>query len=464
MDNNKKYTISADNYYRCAFPRGRMLSKLEDDLSIFVQLIFQKSHSKEADFEKGFDEEYGKLHSLEEKTIKNHRTEMISLYGLTQTSQDGYVEPSKMSRVLSETQDFYLFFKLFCLKFQFPNCINKPQITIEEINKGVRFKPAKFILQLMSLGVKKYGWDFSVSSGEISSLVFNDLRVTSGKINADVCMDMLTTNRKDKVIYEGGSKANQHGREFLGYMRLANLLIASDNGRDFKLNRNEGESIDYLLKDDRFFEIPAEYADTHETRISVCQSWETWYGDVDDKDISALQTKPQTLPELVKESGVPSEEAKSPEAAPIQTTMKDIGDLGEIIVLKYEKDKIGKIRPDKISLIQRVSNDTILGFDIQSFEFDDLDKKKFIEVKTTNRTYPPDLEVLTSFYMSSNEWQTANNYLDSYYIYRVFLLHNETKIFVVKNPTDKEKQGLLILEPTNYRVVLRKGCGDYITD
>ena len=255
MRNIKKYTIPDKYYYRCTFPRGRMLSKLEDDLTIFVQLILQGAHQKKVDFEKKFDQEYARLHALNEKTIKNRRTEMISLYGLTQTTEDGYVEPSKMSLVLSESQDFYLFFKLFCLKFQFPNCINKSNATIEQISKDVKFKPAKFILELLTLGVKKHGWDFSVSSNEISSLVFNDIRVTSGKINADVCMDILTANRRNKTIYDVGSRANQHGREFLAYMRLANLLVTAENGRGFKLNRDEGDAVDYLLKDGKFFYI-----------------------------------------------------------------------------------------------------------------------------------------------------------------------------------------------------------------
>lgn len=463
MQSDKKYTIPDEHYYRCAFPRGRMLSKLEDDLTVFVQLILQTASQKKVDFESKFDQEYAKLHSLDEKTIKNRRTEMVSLYGLTVTTDDGYVEPSRMSLVLSESQDFYLFFKLFCLKFQFPNCINKSNSTIEQLNKSIRFKPAKFILELLSLGVKKHGWDFSVSSGEISSLVFNDLRVTTGKINPDVCMDVLTANRRNNIVYDGGSKSNQHGREFLDYMRLANLLVTAENGRDFKLNRDESEAIDYIVKDGRFFELPDAYTDSHDIRVATENAWEKWYGDVDDKDITALKTKPQTLPELAKDS-ISVEQTKSKEASPTQTTMKDIGDVGEMIVLKYEKEKIGEIRPDKVHLVQRVSNDTVLGFDIQSFEFEDTDRKKFIEVKTTNRTYPPGIDILTSFYMSSNEWQTAKNYLQSYYIYRVFLLHNETKIFVVKNPTEKEKEGLLILEPTNYRVILKQGCGGYISD
>ncbi len=463
MTTNNKYTLQPENYYRCAFPRGRMLSKLEDDLTVFAQLIMQKSHCPKHDFNVAFDAEYSKLHNLDDKTVKNHRTEMIRLYGLVTTTPDGLIEPSKMCRILSETQDFFLFFKLFCLKFQFPNGVNKPQNTAEQIEKGIRFKPAKFILELMNIGVKKHGWDFCISSGEVSSLVFNDVRVTSGLISPEVCMDILTANRRDKIIYEGGSKVNQHGREFLGYMRLANLLTVSDNDRYFCLNRHEKNAIDYILGDNRFFEINSNFDEDHTTILQTQTLWESWYGDITDEDIKALTTKPQMLEDLVKEV-VPQSKGQSKEmASPTDSSMKDIGDLGEIIALKFEKDMIGKIRPDKIHLVQRVSNDTILGFDIQSFEFENPDKKKFIEVKTTNRTYPPDIEVLTSFYMSSNEWQTAQNYLDSYYIYRVFLLGKVTKIFVVKNPTEKEKQGLLILEPTNFRVILKQGCGDYIT-
>ena len=113
MGNNP---TSEKYFYRCAFPRGRILTKLEDDLSIIVQLIMKNAHKKKGLFNKDFDEEYSSLRTLKKKTIKNHRTEMIKLYGLTLETPDGYIEPSKMCRVLSETQDFYLFFKLFSLK------------------------------------------------------------------------------------------------------------------------------------------------------------------------------------------------------------------------------------------------------------------------------------------------------------------------------------------------------------
>ena len=120
------------------------------------------------------------------------------------------------------------------------------------------------------------------------------------------------------------------------------------------------------------------------------------------------------------------------------------------------------MRPDKLGLVKIVANDTELGYDIQSLEFADVNIKKFIEVKTTERTFPPAAEVLTYFPMSSNEWETARSQKDRYYIYRVFLTNKDPKIFVIQNPVSKEKAGHIILELLKYRVVVKKQAGEYI--
>jgi hypothetical protein len=64
--------------------------------------------------------------------------------------------------------------------------------------------------------------------------------------------------------------------------------------------------------------------------------------------------------------------------------------------------------------------------------------------------------------MSSNEWETARNYGDKYYIYRVFLTTEGYEIFCVKNPVNMEKDGHIIVEPLQYRVILKKNSGKFI--
>lgn len=456
---DKIYSTPEQYFYRCAFPRGRLLSQLEDDLTLFIQLIMKNAGKPVEVFNRDFDEEYSKYHSVTEKTVANHRTEMTTLFGLIYLSPEGFIEATDRTKSLWEKQDFYVFFKSFADKFQFPNAINNSHNTIEQIERGIKFKPAQYILKLMVLAVNKYGGDFSVSGSEISNLIFNDLRVTTGKIKPEELLETLIHYRTQKIRYEASSNLSQHGREFLGYLVLANLLSQDETNTTFKLNINEKESIDSIINSDAFFEFPSDYTSSVDVRKKTDLEWDMWFGGLSKLEESRLSTPVSAFKDII-EKDVLSEEAP----LPITSDLKNIGDLGENIVLKYERDKIKSIRPDKAGLVARVSHDTTLGYDIQSLEFEDLDVKKHIEVKTTNRTYPPDAQILTWFPMSINEWNTAKSYQNSYYIYRVFLVNKNVKLFIVKNPTDKESRGLIVLEPTGFKVILNKGSGEFADD
>ncbi len=140
--------------------------------------------------------------------------------------------------------------------------------------------------------------------------------------------------------------------------------------------------------------------------------------------------------------------------------LRDIGDRGERIVLKYERDQIGSMRPDKLGLVKIVANDTELGYDIQSLEFADVNIKKFIEVKTTERRLSG-RRWCDLFPDEQQRMETARSQKDRYYIYRVFLT-TEIEDFVIQNPVSKEKAGHIILELLKYRVVVKKQAGEYI--
>ncbi len=445
---------------RSAFPRGRILSQVEDELAILTQFIVHFSPRDKDEFDKLIDAEYAKLRSVSEKSIRNYRTEMTKLFGLITVGADGVVHPSSRTMLLVESQNFPLFFKTFCHRFQFPNGINKAQETVKQINAHIHFKPAKFILDLFVLGEEKCGSSFSLNGNEVSNLVFNDVRVTSGNISAAQVLDNLLDLRSKSVKFEGGSKVAQHGREFLGYMLLARLLKQGDSG--FQLNKKERPSIDYIRESDLFFDMSTDYISNAKTRKEFQIEWALWFGDVSqiEKEKFAAYAGKIEIPSIPV-PGIESTPEAAALAAPTQQDLKEIGDKGELVVLKYEKERIYQIRPDKIGLVQRVSNDTALGYDIQSLEFEDVTKKKFIEVKTTERTFPPSEEVLTYFPMSGNEWETARSHGESYYIYRVFLTAKEPTMFVIKNPVKRCEEGHIILEPLKYRVIVKKQAGSY---
>lgn len=455
-----KYSTPAKYFFRAAFPRGRLLTEIEDDLTIFAQFIVSFGYKPKEQFETAFDNAYKSIHYSSVKTIKNHRTEMTKLLGLT-TVNNGFVEPSARTLSLVKNQDFRLFFKIFCKKFQFPNCINKSQETAKQIVAGVKFKPAKFILEILREGDKRFGSGFSVSGTEVSNLVFNDLRVLTGQMNAKDVLEMIVKLRKGRVQYDGGSYISQHGREFLGYMTLAGLLLCEDHS--FSLNDREGDAIKEIVGDEYLFNIDESYISQVKARKDIQRQWELWYGSLDPADESRMATKMESY-EYAVEAEKQAEPIKADRSAqPYFEGRKETGDIGEKIVLQYEQEQISKIRPDKIGLVRIVSNDTSLGFDIQSLEFHDVELKKLIEVKTTKRTFAPSNdEIITFFPMSSNEWSTAKLYKECYYIYRVFLAAKEAVIFVVKNPVAKETKGLIILEPSEYRVLFKNGVADEI--
>jgi len=456
----KTYKTPPEQFYRCAFPRGRLLSKLEDDITIFANLFLSNANKPIAIFIENFVKEYKKIRKLAEKTIHNHRTEMNKLWGMTYIDENGYVQASNRIVTLIETQDFRLFFKSFCNKFQFPNCINKSHETIEQLSKKILFKPAKFILNLLILAEEKYGSGFSICGSEISNLIFNDLRVTKGDLSVSDVLSQIVKLRKEKIQFETGSYHNQHGREFLEYMFLAGLLL-KDNKGHFKLNMIEKTAIDLIIGNTTFFEFPTNYSTSLDIRKQTQHKWDLWFGELSSEEKVNLITPDSVFEKVTEKKQVPT---KKGFRAPNQRLLIEIGDIGEQIVLKFEIEIIRKIRPDKVALVKRVSNDTSLGFDIQSLEPDNVNEKKYIEVKTTKRTFFPSQEIFTYFPMSSNEWETARNYGDKYYIYRVFLTPEGYKIFCVRNPIEMEKGGHIIIEPLQYRVILKKNCGKFISD
>jgi hypothetical protein len=229
-------------------------------------------------------------------------------------------------------------------------------------------------------------------------------------------------------------------------------------------------AINAIIKDNTFFEFPEDYAQSLESRRSSHLEWQYWFGESSRAEEDRFKTLEASYGEAIQRVAVPAAESGATVAAaepddeglaqPHLSSLLEIGNIGERIVLNFEKQQIGAVRPDKLALVRIVSNDTSLGFDIQSFELPGATSKKFIEVKTTKRTFAPGPDIITFFPMSSNEWETARLHRDSYYIYRVFLTAAETKICIVRNPVTKQENGHILIEPLTYRVFLTRKAVD----
>ena len=127
---------------------------------------------------------------------------------------------------------------------------------------------------------------------------------------------------------------------------------------------------------------------------------------------------------------------------------KRIGDLGEIWVLKQEKEfleKNGKRNlADKVLHSAKNKGDG-LGYDILSYHLNG--EKKYIEVKTTKG------KKNSTFFVSRNELERSKIEKDNYFLYRVYEYNEETekgKIMKVKGDLTK-----ICEVPVNYKVNLK---------
>lgn len=129
-----------------------------------------------------------------------------------------------------------------------------------------------------------------------------------------------------------------------------------------------------------------------------------------------------------------------------ESSNRDLGLKGELLVLNYEKRKFfDQGFPEIAEKIQHTSVEEGdgAGYDIRS----QLSNKEtiFIEVKTTKGSKT------TPFYMSSNEVAFANSHKESYKIYRVYDYNYKTnsgKFFVI----EADAVSRLNYESTQYRV------------
>ncbi len=131
-----------------------------------------------------------------------------------------------------------------------------------------------------------------------------------------------------------------------------------------------------------------------------------------------------------------------------------IGDLGEAIVLDYERDRLRSLGLQELAMqiehTSKVRGDNC-GYDIASFTKDGT--PLFIEVKTTKQNKAAD------FYLSRNECLIGNQFLAEgklYRIYRIYNLNPSTgtgDMVIYKPPFDDDHY---VMQPENWRIQLRE--------
>lgn len=120
---------------------------------------------------------------------------------------------------------------------------------------------------------------------------------------------------------------------------------------------------------------------------------------------------------------------KAPDYALRDNNNKKLGDLGEELVLRYERQNLISLNrqdlADKVVHVAKVEGDGA-GYDIKSFNVDGA--VKYIEVKCTRGN------INTDFFMSPREIKFSQINKNNFYLYRVFDLNknNDGKFYIVQ--------------------------------
>lgn len=109
---------------------------------------------------------------------------------------------------------------------------------------------------------------------------------------------------------------------------------------------------------------------------------------------------------------------------------KRIGDLGELWVIRHEKDKLLKLNKHKLSeQVRHISREEGDGTGYDVLSYDEVGRKLFIEVKTTKGSKN------TAFYITRNELERSKIENANYFLYRLYNFNEETNtadILVIK--------------------------------
>lgn len=450
------YNIPEEFFYRIHHIRPRFKNDVESVLLFMATEIARLSEMPHEEFKTALNASirlYPGNISKTQKTIDNWRTEISALFGLIGYT-DATSKPSIMAKLLAERQDLIEFFRYFLYHFQYPGGHLKPQETIDLINKGINFKPAKYLLEVMMKGREILGNDqnFGITKAEATHLIFNDLRVTKDGRTPEETVRVILANREHHVEYNNSGDVIRYAGDILDYMQLADLVTLRQNYQYYPSTHN-AETIQAYIQDSSVFDQYSalyEKADLNLSDIKATQNnWFTYVNSNLDPEIFKAD-----ILSVIEEAATETENVDQREfiqqiiekirnTAGLRT--KEIGDVGEALTIEHEKTRLTlENRADLIHLIQKMPERLAVGYDINSREKDET--HKYIEVKTT---ISRGKLAANNFSMSPNEWNSAKSNRQIYFVYRIMISSADISLFVIQDPVGKERDGLLDMTPRN---------------
>nr|WP_231620049.1 DUF3883 domain-containing protein [Pseudoalteromonas sp. NGC95] len=122
--------------------------------------------------------------------------------------------------------------------------------------------------------------------------------------------------------------------------------------------------------------------------------------------------------------------------------------MGEKIALAFERSKLAN-HPELLDkIVHEEAEKNRPGWDISSYN--ENGEKMRIEVKASSTS------TINSLTITSNEWQAAKKYGDSYYIYLVYdvTARGASHIEIIKNPVEYYNNQLFSIQIESYNLKL----------
>ena len=450
--------------FRCAIIRGKAQAELDNLLPYYASIISEICPTSKENFDEFFNQKLATLLGEEttKKTLDNHRTEIAGkLFGMYYIDAEKVVHISERTLKLSEDNDQPAFFKDLCLKMQFPSGMNANYTVFDQIDHQINIRQLCFLIAVLKLcndleiflNVKQIGYYVLNSKSVLTRQATPEEVVTQIQIDlaSDIYREIPNPNNK------ASSYLYQHIKEQLTILQLANIITLSSTF--YLINLNEIEFINFMVNlaiTPPIFDFYSfENLDQTESYKALQVEWDFFISRISD-------IRPELLNSNVSEiltSGLSHIPNIDQSITRNFANTKDLGDAGEAFVFEYEKNLL---RP--YSLEHKVQNKAHLrgiGFDIESFSYEDT-LEKYIEVKATRRTTPmPENFAEDIINVTKNEWIAAEQHQDKFYVYRVIFHNSGVQLFRIQNPFKHYSDGTIAAIPLTYRLSFSNHSGSF---
>ena len=464
------YKVPDEHYFRLHHIRPRFKGNVEKVLIFFATEAAEIPELEKGEFIKKLNNAI-KLFpgnaTKKSKTINNWRTEISSLFGfLVYNTKESKIAPSSIAIKLAKNQDLVEFFKIFLYTFQYPGGHLKSHEVKKCIEAHIRFRPAKYILEVLNAGGRGRRRGGYITKAEATHCIFNDLRVTAGGRTASTTLKLLMENRENGVAYDWRGDVIRYAGDILDYLTYANLL--TKRGEKYYLNMGEAETIDAFLKSKFWYDGYKQFYGKRFDISDLKNAQFRWFSYIDaaaqnlsfETDLSSFIGAEGKYPKVKLVTSSELREFIRKQKTPKEIKTKEIGDKGEGLIYGHEcmRLKLGR-RQDLISKVRAIPDFLGLGFDIRSFEIDMGENVRLVEVKTTISNSAIDFKQFT---MTENEWNAAQNYKEKYYVYRLVVTRTQQTLFIIKNPVDKYKKDKLMMKVSNgVQLKFKDSAGSY---